>query len=84
MEYKILIKLMVPEIEKSYELYVPVNKTIGEICILINKLINEDTAGIYPLQDKIALCNRFTSETYRMNVYLRDTNIRNGAQLILY
>ena len=29
MEYKVLIKLYVPEIEKTYDMYIPINKTIS-------------------------------------------------------
>lgn len=84
MDYKVLVKLLVPEIEKSYEIYIPVNRTVGEVCLLINKLVNEDTSEIYPLREKVALCNRFTSEIYQMSSYIRDTNIRNGSQLIFF
>ena len=42
MEYKVLVTILVPEIEKNFEIYLPVNKTIGEVLILINKLINEN------------------------------------------
>lgn len=84
MEYKVLIKLLVPEIEKTFEIYLPVNKTVGDVCKLINKLINETTSGVYPIKDKVALCNRFTSEFYSHEKYIRDTNIRNGSQLVFF
>jgi hypothetical protein len=82
MEYKVLVKLFVPEIEKIFEVYLPVNKTIGEICIMLNKLINEATSGDFPIKNNIILCDRFTSNFYNCNYYLRDTDIRNGSQLI--
>ena len=37
MEFKVLVTILVPEIEKNFEIYLPVNKTIGEVLILINK-----------------------------------------------
>jgi hypothetical protein len=84
MDYKVLVKLIVPEVERSYELYIPVNRTILEVIQLSNQLVHDDTDGIFPMQENIHLCNRFTSEIYASNVYVRDTNIRNGSQLVLF
>lgn len=84
MEYKVLVTILVPEIEKNFEIYIPVNKTIGEVMKLINKLINESTSGIFPMKNNFALCNRFTNEVYSFNKFVRDTDIRNGTQLVFY
>lgn len=84
MDYKVLVKLLVPEVEKSYEIYLPINRTIREVCKLINKLINEDTSGLYPIREDLAICNRFTSEIYKYETYIRDTDIRNGSQLVVF
>ena len=80
MEYKVLVTILVPEIEKNYEVYLPVNRAIGDVC----KLINEDTNGVYPITNTIALCNKFTSELYPYEKLVRDTNIRNGSQLVFF
>ena len=84
MEYKVLVTILVPEVEKNFEVYLPVNKTIGEVLKLINKLINESTSGIFPMKNNLALCNSFTNEVYRFNKFVRDTDIRNGTQLVFY
>ena len=84
MEYKVLVLILVPEIEKKFEIYLPVNRTIGDVLRYINKLINENTSGIFPIKNNVALCNRFTNEVYSFNKYIRDTDIRNGTQLVFY
>ncbi len=84
MDYKILVKMLVPEVEKTYELYLPVNRTILDVCKLVNRLVNEDTSGAYPIREDVKICNRFTSEIYGYNMYVRDTNIRNGSQLVFF
>lgn len=84
MDYKVFIKLLVPEIEKSYELYIPINRTVREVCKLINKLVNDDTDGMFAIRDDVVLCNRYRSEFYSYETYIRDTNIRNGSQLIFF
>ena len=84
MEYKVLVLILVPEIEKKFEIYLPVNRTIGDVLRYINKLINEITFGIFPIKNNVVLCNRFTNEVYSFNKYIRDTDIRNGTQLVFY
>ena len=37
MEFKVLVTILVPEIERNFEVYLPVNKTIGEVLKLIKK-----------------------------------------------
>ena len=37
-----------------------------------------------PITNTIALCNKFTSELYPYEKLVRDTNIRNGSQLVFF
>ena len=41
MEYKVLIKLFVPEIEEAYEAYIPINKTVGQVSVLLNHMVSK-------------------------------------------
>lgn len=84
MDYKVLVKLLVPEIERSYELYIPINRTVRDVCKLINKLVNEDTSGLFPIKEDAMICNRFSLTFYSYESYIRDTNIRNGSQLVFF
>ena len=36
------------------------------------------------MKNNLALCNRFTNEIYPFNKFVRDTDIRNGTQLVFY
>ncbi len=83
MEYKVLIKLYVPEIEKKYDIYIPINKTVSQVLVLINRLINNATGGIYPLKNNIYLANRKTFNIYTNDAVIRNTDIRNGTELVL-
>ena len=82
MEYKVLIKLFVPEIEESYEMYIPINKTIGEISRSLNQLVN-NLSGIYPAPKNVFLYNRHNNTLYSRNLLIRETDIRNGTELVL-
>ena len=83
MKNKILIDLIVPEIEQKYNIYIPINKRIGNIIILLNKAVTELSNGIYEGNEKTALYNKSTNEKYSINALVRETNIRNGSVLVL-
>lgn len=82
MYLKILVELYVPEIEEQYELYVPVNKTVGYCIKQIKKMLKEHYEE---LSDdlNVNLYNKRTGQMYSNNVLIRNTNIRNGSQLAL-
>ena len=83
MENKILVEVVVPVIEKSYDIYIPANRRIGNTIRLIVKAINEFTNGAYQLDTKISLYNSFSGIKYNNNDLIRKTDIRNGSKLIL-
>lgn len=83
MDYKILVKIYIPEMEENYEMYIPINKTVSQVLILVNQLINNITTGVYPIKQCIKLYNRRTFEEYRYDSVIRNTNIRNGTELVI-
>ena len=83
MKNKVLIEIIVPEIDKKYSIYVPVNKKVGNIIVLLNRAIKELSDGIYEGTEKTSLYDRKTGEKYGVNTLVRETNIRNGSSLIL-
>ena len=82
MEYKVLVKLFVPEIEETYEAYIPINRTVGHVVLSLNQLINS-ISGIYPLNQNLLLYNRRTGVPYDRGLLVRDTDIRNGTELVM-
>ncbi len=83
MDNKVLVSLFVPEISTTYDVYLPVNKKIGNIIILLNKAINEMSNGSYRLDSNNLLYNIETKKIYEADVLLANTDIRNGTKLLL-
>lgn len=80
---KVLIKLYVPMIEEQYDIWLPLNKRIYNVIVLLTKSINEMSSGNYS-PDKIPiLYDKVTSIPYDVNLRVVDTNIRNGTELVL-
>ncbi len=83
MKNKVLVHISVPEIDEEYDIYLPINKKIGNVLLLLNKAINELSNGVLPLSNNNSLYNSFTGERYSFDVLVIDTNIRNGSRLVL-
>lgn len=83
MKNKVLIELIVPEIEEVYDMYIPINKKIGSIINLIQKSVFELSDGIYQSYSNVFLYNSDTGEKYNINQIVKETNIRNGSKIVL-
>ena len=83
MNNKFLIRLYVPLIETSYEIWIPPGKTIGNIITLLVKAVMEQSKGYYNPEALPNLFNKNTAEIYNPNEKVINTNIRNGTELIL-
>ena len=80
---RVLVKVFFPQIDKWYEIWIPLNKTIYNIIQLMSKGVDDLNEGGYQHNDFLILYNRKTGEYYNMNSIVRDTNIKNGTELIL-
>ena len=83
MKNKVLIELIVPDIYEVYNIYIPINRKIGNLIELLNKSIGELSDNNYIGSNRTSLYNRDTGEKYSFNSLVRETNIRNGSSLIL-
>lgn len=80
---KILIELFIPLIEKSYDIYIPVNKKIGTIKKLIESALVELTDGAYIIKEDTNLYSKETGQIYNVNSSIKETDIKNGSRIIL-
>ncbi len=83
MKNKVLVEIIVPVLDERYSLFLPINKRIGKIITLINKAITELSGNSYVLNNSASLYNRITGVRYQANMLISETDIRNGAVLVL-
>ncbi len=83
MKNKVLVHLKVPEIDESYDLFVPINIRIGTLVNLVSKSVNELSGNIFELKEGRLLYNIENSQAYDYNFLVRETNIRNGTTVVL-
>lgn len=84
MNDKVNVIILVPEIEEEYNLFLPINKKIGTLIILLNKAINELSFGDFPVSRSNKLYNATTLALYEPDTLLLNTDIRNGTKLLLF
>ena len=79
---KVNVDLIVPSIGERYNLFIPVNKTIGELIVILNNSINEMT-GCFPITNNLSLMDVTNMTLYDINVEVINSGIKNGSVLAL-
>ena len=82
MNNKVLVKLIVPRLDVSYDILIPVNETIFKIKKLLVKSL-KDISFDDNNQKKYVLINKTNSRVYKNNEIVINTDIRNATELIL-
>ncbi len=80
---KVLIKVYVPYIGEEYDVFIPVNRKIGTVKKYIINTIYELSNGNLKNINKIRIYDKQTGEILNNNMYIKESNIRNGTKLIL-
>lgn len=84
MENKVLIKLIMFDMDECFDIFIPVNEIIWKIKKLIIKSISDITNISLDINNEYLLINKDTSKIYDNNEVVINTDIRNGTELILF
>lgn len=84
MENKVLIKLTVPSIKESFDLFLPVNEIIWKIKKMLIKSISDLSSIALDDNKEYILLNKDNCRIYHNNEIIIDTDIRNGTELLIY
>lgn len=79
---KVNVDLIVPSIGEKYNLFIPVNKTIGEVILILNKSINEMT-GCFPIVNNLTLMDVMDNRIFEIDKDIKSLGIKNGTTLAL-
>lgn len=83
MKNKININVLVPTVNETFNLFIPVNKTVGEVVYLINMAINDLTSGSFPIKNDFSLIDMESCKIYNFDYSVKDNKIKNGCNLVL-
>lgn len=80
---KILVSIYVPALEENYDYWIPINKKIYKIILLLIKIINESSGDYYRPTTMPLLYDKLTAKPYDINMTVKDNQIGNGTEMIL-
>lgn len=83
MKNKVLIRLYIPALDKSYDVFIPVNEIIWKINKLIVKSVSDLTESVLPLSKEYLLVNMDSGRIYNNNEIVINTDIRNSTKIAL-
>lgn len=80
---KVLIDIFLPAINRSFEVYIPLDSRFYEITPLVSKMLSELSNGLFISGDDSILYERKTGNILNINMSARQLNIKNGDNLML-
>lgn len=80
---KILIKVLLPSANRSFEVYIPLDLKFYEITLLVCKIVTKLSDGLFISNDDSILCEKSTGNILNINMSARELNLKNGAELML-
>ncbi len=83
MENKVLVKIIISELDVSYDVFIPVNELIWKIKKLLVKSLSDVTGVVLDPQKDYLLINKDNGTIYNNNDLVIDTDIRNTTELLL-
>lgn len=83
MENKVFVKIILPELDISYDVFLPVNSLIWVIKKLLVKALSDVTGIMLNQNGSYILINKDTGKIYKNNEIVIDTDIRNTTELLL-
>lgn len=83
MNNKILVEIYVPLIEEEYDVFIPINKRVGTIKQIFEKLISENSDSGYKIKEDSNFYSKETGLPYDVQLIIKDTDLKNGSKIVL-
>lgn len=83
MNNKVLVSVEIPEIGKSFDIFLPINEQVWKISKLVSKVVSDLEGVNLSTKDNYLFINKDNGSLYPSNSIVAETDIRNGTELIL-
>ena len=83
MNNKILVRIISPHFNNSYDVFIPVNEYVGVVIDLIIKILKDLSGNEFIDKKAYSLINKDTGMIYDFGTIIRETDIKNASELIL-
>ena len=82
MKNKVLVKLIIPELDTVFDVFIPVNEVMWKVKKLLTKSVYDLSGGAIDMEKEYVLMNKNTGMCYDNNVIIYDIDIRNATELL--
>lgn len=83
MDIKILVEVYVKKLNKTYNVFVPTNKTIHEITSIISNSITEQSNGVYQITSHSTIYDKENRNIENTTLTIEKLSLLNGLKLTL-
>ncbi|BDR52720.1 hypothetical protein KIM372_06270 [Bombiscardovia nodaiensis] len=83
MNDKIMLEVSLPATHKSYDLWTPIQLTVGQASALIAEILQSREPDRYSAQGDIALMDKGTGALLNPNCKIQDSGLVTGSQVVL-
>lgn len=80
---KVLVEVFVPVLDRSFDIFIPLQSPMYEVLELIKKAIKEMSDGRFIANENTAICHREDGTIININLSVYELEIRNGSKLML-
>lgn len=84
MNNKILLEVEVPMIEKNYEIFIPVGKSLKRTISAIQKDIYELSKGDYKINENANIYLKENGQIIPQNILIMNSSLKNGSKVVIF
>ena len=83
MNNKVLIRIIMPMLDESFNCFIPVNEVIWKLKKLIIKSISDLSGLSLDMRADYVMINKDNGRIYKSNEVVINTDIRNGSEIVM-
>lgn len=80
---KVLVEVVLPAAEMKFDVYIPLDIKVYDARLMIAELLSNLSDGKFKATNDTVLCNANTGDIFDINMFVAETEIKNGSQLML-
>jgi hypothetical protein len=80
---KVLVEVILPAADRSFDVYIPRDIRVNEVLILLSRLLSELSEGAYAATGDAVLCDAKTGEVYQPGAMVDQLGIQHGDRMML-
>ncbi len=80
---KILVEVVLPAANTSYDVYIPLSSPVSEVLYLTSNLLSDLSRGYFKADKNTVLCDAETGNVLSINTTVYESGLKNGSRLLL-